>query len=154
LINRLIKILFIYIMENSQNNIKKIINNIHTKRKGVENKNILFKLGNINFNNDKLMAFSSFVLVIFFMFYKDKSKRKKLFELFYNKSFVVSALIALVFSIYTLYFIPHNDDGRKLSTATKHAIIGFLIGMLHHFEFQIGPFWFIWLASYYLDMNE
>lgn len=131
-------------MENSQN--KK-------KSKGDE-KDVVFKLGNINFHKDKMIAISSFVLVIFFMFYKDKSKRKKLFELFYNKSFAISAFIALLFSIYTLYFIPHNEDGRKLSTATKHAIIGFLIGMLHHFEFQIGPFWFIWLASYYLDMSE
>ena len=131
-------------MENSQKN----------NQKGEENKNILFKLGNINFHKDKLFAISSFVLVIFFMFYKNTSKRKILSELLHNKSFAISAFIALLFSIYTLYFIPHNEDGRKLSTATKHAIIGFLIGMLHHFEFQIGPFWFIWLASYYLDMSE
>ena len=103
---------------------------------------------------DKIFAFSSFVLAVSYLIYNDKNRVKKLKELFNNKSFALSAFVALMFSIWGLYFTPEDETGVKLRTATKHAIIAFLIGMFHHFEFKVGPFWFIWLVSYYLDLSE
>ena len=115
---------------------------------------VLFKLGNVNFKKDKIFAFGSFILAIFFILYKDNERKKKFFELFDNKFFMISAFVSFLFSIYTLYFSGNDEESEKMKTATKHAIIAFLIGMLHHIDLKIGPFWFIWLASYYLDMGE
>ena len=113
-----------------------------------------FKIVGINFKKDKVIAFGSFILAIFFVFYNDGLKRNKIKELFTSKSFVLSTLFVLSFSIYTLYFVPNNNDSKRLGKATKQAIIAFLIGMFHHLDFKVGPFWFIWLASYYLDIGE
>ena len=113
-----------------------------------------FKINGINFKKDKALAFSSFILVISMIFYHSKEKRSKLMELLKNKFFVISVLFAMSFSIYTLYFVPKDDDYEKVKKSTKQAIIGFLIGMFHHLDFNVGPFWFIWLASYYLDVGE
>ena len=115
---------------------------------------ILFRLGNVNFKKGKIFAFGSFILAISFILYKDNEKKKKVFELFDNRFFIISALVAFLFSIYTLYFSDKDEESEKMKTATKHAIIAFLIGLLHHVDLKIGPFWFIWLASYYLDMGE
>ena len=111
-----------------------------------------FKINGINFK--KIKAFSSFILVISMIFYYSKEKRSKLMELLKNKFFVISVLFAMGFSIYTLYFVPKDEDYEKVKKSTKQAIIGFLIGMFHHLDFNVGPFWFIWLASYYLDVGE
>ena len=113
-----------------------------------------FKINGINFKKDKVLAFSSFILVISMIFYNSKEKRSKLMELLQNRFFVVSVLFAMSFSIYTLYFVPKDDDSEKVKKATKQAILGFLIGMFHHLDFNVGPFWFIWLASYYLGIGE
>ena len=113
-----------------------------------------FKYETLVVYKNKIFAFSSFILIIFYIFYKSKERRNKLKELLSNRSFVFSGLIALVFSIWTLYFIPWDESNNKVRNATKHAIIAFLIGMFHHFEFKIGPFWFVWLISYYLDLSE
>ncbi len=114
-----------------------------------------FQILGINFKKDKVLAFGSFILATSTIFYHSNEKRKKLMELLKNKFFVLSVLFAMSFSIYTLYFIPKdNDDNEKVKKATKQAIIGFLIGMFHHLDFNVGPFWFIWLVSYYLDISE
>ncbi len=113
-----------------------------------------FKIGSINFKKDKVFAFGSFILAIFSVFYNDELKRKKIIELLNNRPFLLSALFALSFSIYTLYFVSKDDDSERLARATKQAIIAFLIGIFHHLDFKIGPFWFIWLASYYLGIGE
>lgn len=113
-----------------------------------------FQILGINFKKDKILAFGSFILATSTIFYHSNEKRKKLMHLLKNKFFVLSVLFAMSFSIYTLYFIPKNNDYEKVKKATKQAIIGFLIGMFHHLDFNVGPFWFIWLASYYLDVGE
>lgn len=114
-----------------------------------------FQILGINFKKDKVLAFGSFILATSTIFYHSEEKRKKLMHLLKNKFFVLSVLFAMSFSIYTLYFIPKDsDDNDKVKKATKQAIIGFLIGMFHHLDFNVGPFWFIWLVSYYLDVSE
>ncbi len=126
---------------------------MENKKEKNQNK-LKFKVGKYSIERNKAAAFSTFILAVIFIFYNDKHKRKLLFELISNKRFTFSLLIAFIFSVYTLYFVDDSIDSQKLTTATKHAIIGFLIGILHHFDFKIGPFWFIWLVSYYLDMSE
>ena len=113
-----------------------------------------FQILGINFKKDKVLAFGSFILATSTIFYHSNEKRKKLMELLKNKFFVLSVLFAMSFSINTLYFIPKDDDYGKIKKATKQAIIGFLIGMFHHLDFNVGPLWFIWLVSYYLDVSE
>ena len=134
-----------------KDNFNFIKNKKSEKRKENEN---TFTVFNMKFNKDKVYAFSAFVLAISFIFLNDKSKRVKFVELTSNKKFLYSMLIALAFSFYTLFFLSDNKDNERVRTATKHAIIGFLIGMMHHFDFKVGPFWFVWLTSFYLDMGE
>ena len=115
---------------------------------------VLFKLGNINFDKDKVLAFGSFILVTFLILITNNEKKKLALDLVNNKKFMFSFLLAVVFSVYTLYFLPKNQDYQKITRATKQAIIGLVIGMFHYLDFKVGPFWFIWLVSYYLDLSE
>lgn len=122
-----------------------------TEKHGEE---FLFKLGNVTLNKNKLFAFGSFVIAIFYLIISDNEKKGKFFKLISNKKFTFSMFFVIVFSFVTLYFTPKNKDGIKVTKATKQAIIGLLIGIFHHLGFTVGPFWFIWLVSYYLDLSE
>ena len=123
------------------------------EKKDFSLKNI-FSFKTFSLYDGKIFAFSSFILAVSYMIFKDKDRMKKLKQLFDSKAFSLSVFIALIFSIWSLYFTSKDETGLKLRTATKHAIIAFLIGMFHHLEFKVGPFWFIWLVSYYLDLSE
>jgi len=115
---------------------------------------VLFKIGNTKFYRDKVLAFGSFILVTFFILFTNNDKKNLVIKLINNKKFMFSFLLAVVFSVYTLYFLPKDKDYQKVTRATKQAIIGLIIGMFHYLDFKVGPFWFIWLVSYYLDLSE
>ena len=123
-------------------------------QKNKKKEQVLFKLGNINFDKDKVLAFGSFILVTFLILITNNEKKKLALDLVNNKKFMFSFFLAICFSIYTLYFLPKNQDYQKITRATKQAIIGLVIGMFHYLDFKVGPFWFIWLVSYYLDLSE
>ena len=123
-------------------------------QKNKKKEQVLFKLGNINFDKDKVLAFGSFILVTFLILITNNEKKKLAIDLVNNKKFMFSFFLAICFSIYTLYFLPKNQDYQKITRATKQAIIGLVIGMFHYLDFKVGPFWFIWLVSYYLDLSE
>ena len=114
---------------------------------------VLFKFYNIKFSNEDL-AFGSFILVTLFILFTNNDKKNLVIKLISNKKFMFSLILAIIFSVYTLYFLPKNKDYQKVTRATKQAIIGLIIGMFHYFDFKVGPFWFIWLVSYYLDLSE
>ena len=56
------------------------------------------------------------------------------------------------FSIYTLYFVPKDEDYEKVKIhkAGNYWFFNRYVSP----DFNVGPFWFIWLASYYLDVGE
>ena len=114
----------------------------------------LLKIGNVVLKKQELISFGVFILAILFSFYRNKDRLVKLNELLSNKFFVMSLFAIICFSIYTLFLNKQSEDNRRLIIATKHAIIGFTIGILHHFDFNAAPFWIIWLTSYYLNMAE
>ena len=113
-----------------------------------------FKISGFIFKKQEIISFGVFILAIFFSFYRSKDRLEKLNELLSNKFFGVSLFFIVCFSMYTLFLNKQSEDNKRLSTATKHAIIGFTIGILHHFDFNAAPFWIIWLTSYYLNMGE
>ena len=123
-------------------------------QKNKKKEQVLFKIGNTKFDRDKVLAFGSFILVTFLILITNNEKKKLTLELINNKKFMFSFFLAICFSIYTLYFLPKNQDYQKITRATKQAIIGLVIGMFHYLDFKVGPFWFIWLVSYYLDLSE
>ena len=123
-------------------------------QKNKKKEQVLFKFGNTKFDKDKVLAFGSFILVTFLILITNNEKKKLALDLVNNKKFMFSFLLAIVFSVYTLYFLPKNQDYQKITRATKQAIIGLVIGMFHYLDFKVGPFWFIWLVSYYLDLSE
>jgi hypothetical protein len=113
----------------------------------------LFKISGFIFKKQEIISFCVFILAILFSFYRSKGRLEKLNELLSNKFFTISLFFIVCFSIYTL-FLNKQPENKRLSIATKHAIIGFTIGILHHFDFNAAPFWIIWLTSYYLNMAE
>ena len=83
---------------------------------------VLFKIGNTKFYRDKVLAFGSFILVTFFILFTNNDKKNLVIKLINNKKFMFSFLLAVVFSVYTLYFLPKDKDYQKVTRATKQAI--------------------------------
>lgn len=92
------------------------------------------------------------MIVLFFSFYKNKKRIKIFNELISNKLFVVSMTCIIFFSGYNFYAGEFSNANRRLLRANKHALFGFGIGMLHHFDFPSSPFWAVWIGSYYLGL--
>ena len=124
-----------------------------TGEKTSKTKKGLFKISGFIFKKQEIISVCVFILAILFSFYRSKDRLEKLNELLSNKFFTMSLFFIVCFSIYTL-FLNKQPENKRLSIATKHAIIGFTIGILHHFDFNAAPFWIIWLTSYYLNMAE
>ena len=149
-----------YILGNNQINEKiteKVTEKVTEVKKINNYQKGLFKISGLLFKKQEVILFGVFILAIFFSFYRSKDRVEKLNKLLSNKFFTVSLFAIISFSVFILYFNkPHEDDKQyiKMATATKHAIIGFTIGILHHFEFNAAPFWIIWLTSYYLNFGE
>jgi len=117
----------------------------------------LFKISGFLFKKQEVILFGVFILAILFSFYRSKDRLEQLNKLLSNKFFMMSLFAIVCFSVFTLYLNKPSEEDKqyeKMATATKHAIIGFTIGILHHFEFNAAPFWIIWLTSYYLNFDE
>lgn len=117
----------------------------------------LFKIKGFLFKKQEVILFGVFILAILFSFYRSKDRLEQLNKLLANKFFTLSLVAIICFSSFIFYSNKYYEDRehyKKMATATKHAIIGFTIGILHHFEFNAAPFWIIWLTSYYLNFDE
>jgi len=95
----------------------------------------------------------SFVVITALILFRDEEKISKIKKLFSDKLFLFSTLLIIIFSGYT-FSIPsgNNTEILRLHTATKEALLGFLIALLAYLDLKAAPFWIIWLASYYIHV--
>ena len=95
-------------------------------------------------------SFSSVILITAYFIYKDNTKRKLFMNMISNKFFVISSLLSFIFSIYIYSLSDASDDTKNLQSATKDAIIAYIIAILASLDLRVTPFWFIWMITYYL----
>ena len=100
-----------------------------------------------------VVASLSFVVITALILFRDEEKISKIKKLFSDKLFLFSTLLIIIFSGYT-FSIPssNNTEILRLHTATKEALLGFLIALLAYLDLKAAPFWIIWLASYYIHV--
>ena len=98
---------------------------------------------------------------MFFMFLtifliNEGHKIKIIVSDFKEHFFVVNLAIIILFSI-IMYFDPYNvikvnnEDRMAMKTATKHAIIAFIISLFAHLDLIFGSFFLVWYFVYLTD---
>lgn len=100
-----------------------------------------------------LLSAGLFSILTILRIVSDKETFKTMKELIGSKFFLISMLMVIVFSVYSLSLKNENDEIENLQLAVKHAILGLLIAILAKIDLVIAPFWLIFLASYYLGMG-
>jgi amino acid permease len=100
-----------------------------------------------------LLSAGLFAIITILRIVSDKETFKMVKELLGSKFFLISMLMVIVFSVYSLSLKSENDEIENLQLAVKHAILGLLIAILAKIDLVIAPFWLIFLASYYLGMG-
>ena len=100
-----------------------------------------------------LLSAGLFAIITILRIVSDKETFKMVKELLGSKFFLISMLMVIVFSVYSLSLKSENDEIENLQLAVKHAILGLLIAILAKIDLVIAPFWLIFLASYYVGMG-
>ncbi len=92
-------------------------------------------------------------LLIFHHIYFKEDHRRRFLVLVTNKGFLISAAVAVMWSVVMLSVPAEKGDAARLRAATKDAIVGVTIALLAYLELTIAPFWVIWFVSYYLGIH-
>lgn len=105
------------------------------------------------------MKFTFIVLVLYTAYKIMTSKtRHKLKHLYNNIVWLVSFIFIIIWSVFILKFngnsIFYKIDETHLEdyrTATKKAILAFIIAIFAFLEVTIPAYWSVWLAAFFLD---
>ena len=101
-----------------------------------------------------LISAGIFSIITILRIVSDKETFKMLKELVSSKFFLISMIMVIGFSVYSLSLKSENDEKiENLQLAVKHAILALLIAILAKIDLVIAPFWLIFMASYYLGMG-
>ena len=102
-----------------------------------------------------LISAGVFSIITILRIVTDKETFKMVKELVSSKFFLISMIMVIVFSVYSLSFNNDENDEKleNLQLSVKHAILALLIAILAKIDLVIAPFWLIFMASYYLGMG-
>lgn len=86
---------------------------------------------------------------------QEKEKRDKIIRLITSKSWVINLVIIMVFCYYGLKVLQDDsEETNRLKGAIRTAILGMIIAIVSYVELTLAPFWILFVASYYLDINS
>ena len=111
----------------------------------------------INFFKDELQNSFKYYLILFCgiilsIFYLDNNKLVNFINLINDKLFFLG--ISFIFYLsYQINKLPNNKLNLRYKKAMKDALIALFISLFAKIDLIIAPFWFIFLTSYYLDID-
>ena len=101
-----------------------------------------------------IIGLSFFTLLSLVTIFNKKETTYKLYNLLSNHNFLISLVISILLLVYiTKIPIKDKKNKNKIKKVTNSAIIAFIIALLAYLDLTIAPFWVIWIASYYLDID-
>ena len=86
--------------------------------------------------------------IVFF----NEERKKKFKKIFSDPILLVALILSIIWSYLTLSLPPNTRYNIQLRNATKSAIVGFIITIMSAIGMYAGPFWVLWIVSYYLHM--
>ena len=95
----------------------------------------------------------TFAVVTTAIIFSHPWRRAKLFKLLGNKFFFWGLLMIITWSVFTLRLDNHTKGHLAIKSATKSAILSLLIALASELKLIIAPFWFAWIAAYYLHIG-
>lgn len=99
-----------------------------------------------------LMSLLSLVTIVVLVY--NENRRSLFTKLIHNKAFILMVAIIFAISVYTLKIIKGEDKKTKrIKTATKQGLIAFIISVMSYLDLKAGPFFIVWITSYYLHLN-
>ena len=96
-------------------------------------------------------SFLFFIIITIVIIFKNKEMTKLIITLFSNKTFLLSFIGIIIFSIYNLNQSSEDEETVRIKNATREAILGFVIAIMAYLDLTAAPFWIIWFVSYYLS---
>ena len=82
-----------------------------------------------------------------------KERRNKVLSYMKDPIFVVHFLAITVFSIMTLSLDANNKEIERRQESVKHALAALIIAILAALDMKLGPFWLVFIISYYLHLS-
>jgi len=82
-----------------------------------------------------------------------KERRNKVISYMKNPIFVVHFIVITVFSIMTLSLDAKNKEIERRQESVKHALAALIIAIMAALDMKLGPFWLVFIISYYLHLS-
>lgn len=82
-----------------------------------------------------------------------KERRNKVMSYLKNPIFVIHFIVITVFSIMTLSLDANNNEIKRRQESVKHALAALIIAIMAALDMKLGPFWLVFIISYYLHLN-
>tara|TARA_B100002051_G_scaffold135356_1_gene128596 strand:- start:890 stop:1249 length:360 start_codon:yes stop_codon:yes gene_type:complete len=106
---------------------------------------------------DLLMAWIPVSVALVLMVIAAKTKERQTHHLLHMISqpyWLTNFAFVVVFCFIIHKFLPHTPRAKALRTAAFHGIVSLAIAVLSEAGLTVGPFWLVFLISYFLGMNE
>ena len=84
-------------------------------------------------------------LMSIFQIYRN-NKYQEIIDLFKNIKWLINFIIILLFLVYV-----RLSKNSKLISASKKAILGFIIAIFAYIDLTLAPFWIIFVLAYFGD---
>ena len=97
------------------------------------------------------ITFSLLISVTILSVIYKKDLKNKFIYMIYDKAFLLSAIISILFSIY-IFSLPESAENSGLRKATTEGMIAFFIAILAYLDLRVVTFWLIWISSYYFNI--
>ena len=96
-------------------------------------------------------SFLFFIIITIVIIFRNEELKKLIIILFSDKTFFLSFIGIIIFSIYNLNQSSEDEETVRIKNATREAILGFIIAIMAYLDLTAASFWIIWFASYYLS---
>ena len=96
-------------------------------------------------------SFLFFIIITIVIIFRNEELKKLIIILFSDKTFFLSFIGIIIFSIYNLNQSSEDEETVRIKNATSEAILGFIIAIMAYLDLTAASFWIIWFASYYLS---
>ena len=102
---------------------------------------------------EKELALVGMFLITLFATFKSERSRNKLYELLFNKFWLINIIIIIGFAIYTVYSSANinNVEDKRTILSLKRGLIALLISIFSELGFTIAPFWLVFIFSYFME---
>jgi hypothetical protein len=106
---------------------------------------------------DQLIGWAPIAIAIILMVGGLMIKERQQHHLFHMISqplWITNFVFVMIFYVFVNKFLPPSPRSRALKSASFHGLISLAIAVLSEAGVTVGPFWLVFVLSYFLGIDD